>query len=114
MPFEIAELVQDAEGRFGRNGGRPFSHEAGAGQAGYRERQLSFAIDPQQTIALHSEVVAEATPVEAAGRNIRLFHHWRHKAIRRWTCLPKDHIVASIETIISVKSPIRELPTATC
>ncbi|WP_246785541.1 hypothetical protein [Bradyrhizobium sp. cir1] len=103
MPLEIAELVQDAEGRFGRNGRRPFPNEARAGQSGHCERQLALAADPQQAIALHAEVLTEAATIESARLNFSLFHHWSHKAIRRWIYSPKGHIVASIETIVSVQ-----------
>ncbi|WP_245454479.1 hypothetical protein [Bradyrhizobium sp. RP6] len=103
MPLEIAELVQDAEGRFGRNGRHPFPNEARAGQSGHCERQLALATDPQKAIAFHTEVLTEAETIKASGLNFSLFHHWRHKAIRRWIYLPKDHMAASIETIVFVQ-----------
>ncbi len=70
MPFEIAELMEDAKSQLRRNSGGPFPSEPGAGQAGYRERQLSVAIDPNQAVALHSQMAAEATTIEAFSRVI--------------------------------------------
>ncbi|MHC2282777.1 hypothetical protein ACVME8_009420 [Bradyrhizobium diazoefficiens] len=75
MPIEVTELLQDAEGRFGRNDRGPLPNELRAGQPGHRQCQLPFALDAQQAVTLHSQVLAEATTVEAAGRTIRLFHH---------------------------------------
>jgi hypothetical protein len=75
MPFEVAELVQDAEGRFGRNGRGPLPNELRAGQPGHRQCQLPFALDAQQAVTFHSQVLAEATTIEAASRAIRFFHH---------------------------------------
>ncbi|WP_245481222.1 hypothetical protein [Bradyrhizobium sp. LVM 105] len=75
MPIEVAELLQDAVGRLGRNRRGPLPNELGACQPGHRQRQLPFALDAQQAVALHSQVLAEATTIEAARRTIRLFHH---------------------------------------
>ncbi|WP_334379384.1 MULTISPECIES: hypothetical protein [unclassified Bradyrhizobium] len=75
MPFEIAELVKDAEGGLRRNRGGPLSNEVGTSHTCYRERQLSFAIDPQQTIALHPEMLTETATIKAFSRSIRAFLH---------------------------------------
>jgi len=66
MSIQIAELVQDAEGRLRRNSRGPLTREAGTGEMGHGKGQLTLAPDAQQAVAFHPEVLAETATVEAA------------------------------------------------
>ena len=37
---------------------------------------MTFPLDAQQAVPVHSEMLTEATAIEAVGSTIRLFSHW--------------------------------------